>query len=276
MGYKQSHRRYNNNSNSNSHWYDEAVYTLQVYYRPQPWLQVLRFIYPIIRFALLYIKCLTYGITYVVGSTMSSVILLRYASALAFAIAFIFYIVYLRHMIAFIKQDVIWKTNQKWTSLLFKIGCTRCHCNRCIYIRMRDICLDIIYWWYLYVSNIGCSAYKCIISQWKWPIFLRGKSQHIICSKIIPSLHFWHMDISRIIRSIYIYILSRYKICVDIGRSYHLNWMKRVIIFLILAKIHPGNVKANIEDSNSLVEFAILIYFIVLPAMVVIMATTRR
>ena len=128
------------------------------------------------------------------------------------------------------------------------------------------------------MSNIGCSAYKCIISQWKWPIFLRGKSEHIICSKIIPSLHFWHMDISRIIRSIYIYIFSRYKICVDIGRSYHLNWMKRVIIFtLILAKIHPGNVKANIEDSNSLVEYAILmIYFIVLPAMVVIMATTRR
>jgi len=111
MGYKQSHRRYNNN-NSNSHWYDEAVYTLQVYYRPQPWLQVLRFIYPIIRFALLYIKCLTYGITYVVGSTMTSVILLRYASALAFAIAFIFYIAYLRHMIAFIKQEVIWKTKE--------------------------------------------------------------------------------------------------------------------------------------------------------------------
>ena len=106
MGYKQSRRRRYNN-NSNSHWYDEAVYTLQVYYRPQPWLQVLRFIYPIIRFALLYIKCLVYGITYVVGSTMSSVILLRYASALAFAIAFIFYIVYLRHMIAFIKQEVI-------------------------------------------------------------------------------------------------------------------------------------------------------------------------
>ena len=276
MGYKQSRRRYNNNSNS--HWYDEAVYTLQEYYRPQPWLQVLRFIYPIIRFALLYIRCLAYGITYVVGSTMTSVILLRYASALAFAITFICYIVYLRHMIALIKQEAIWKTNQKWQSLFFKIGCTRCHCNRCIYIRMRGICLDIIYWWYLYVSNIGCSAYKCIISQWKWPIFLRGKSEHIICSKIIPSLHFWHMDISRIIRSIYIYIFSRYKICVDIGRSYHLNWMKRVIIFtLILAKIHPGNVKANIEDSNSLVEYAILmIYFIVLPAMVVIMATTRR
>jgi len=273
MGYKQSRRRYNNNSNS--HWYDEAVYTLQVYYRPQPWLQVLGFIYPIIRFALLYIRCLAYGITYVVGSTMTSVILLRYASALAFAITFICYIVYLRHMIAIIKQEAIWKTNQKWQSLFFKIGCTRCHCNRCIYIRMRDICLDTIYRWYLYVSNIGCSAYKCIISQWKWPIFLRGKSEHIICS------------ISRIIRSIYIYILSRYKICVDIGRSYHLNWMKRVIIFLILAKIHPGNVKANavtkhkndvdIADSNSLVEFAILmIYFIVLPAMVVIVATTRR
>ena len=249
MGYKQSRRRYNNNS----HWYDEAVHTLQVYYRPQPWLQVLRFIYPIIRFALLYIRCLAYGITYVVGSTMTSVILLRYASALAFAITFICYIVYLRHMIAIIKQEAIWKTNQKWQSLFFKIGCTRCHCNRCIYIRMRDICLDTIYRWYLYVSNIGCSAYKCIISQWKWPIFLRGKSEHIICS---------------------------HKICVDIGRSYHLNWMKRVIIFLILAilaKIHPGNVKANIEDSNSLVEFAILmIYFIVLPAMVVIMATTRR
>ena len=105
MGYKQS-RRYNNN-NSNSHWYDEAVHTLQVYYRPQPWLQVLRFIYPIIRFALLYIRCLAYGITYVVGSTMTSVILLLYASALAFAITFICYIVYLRHMIAFIKQEVI-------------------------------------------------------------------------------------------------------------------------------------------------------------------------
>jgi hypothetical protein len=63
--------------------------------------------------------------------------------------------------------------------------------------------------------------------------------------------------------------------------------MKRVIIFLILAKIHPGNVKANavtkhkndvdIADSNSLVEYAILmIYFLVLPAMVVIVATTRR
>ena len=115
MGYKQSHRRYNNNSNS--HWYDEAVYTLQVYYRPQPWLQVLRFIYPIIRFALLYIKCLAYGITYVVGSTMSSVILLWYASALAFAIIFICYIVYLRHMIAIIKQEAIWKTNQKWQAM---------------------------------------------------------------------------------------------------------------------------------------------------------------
>ena len=106
MGYKQSRRRRYNN-NSNSHWYDEAVYTLQEYYRPQPWLQVLRFIYPIIRFALLYIRCLAYGITYVVGSTMTSVILLRYASALAFAIAFICYIGYLRHMIAFIKQEVI-------------------------------------------------------------------------------------------------------------------------------------------------------------------------
>ena len=38
---------------------------------------------------------------------MTSVILLRYASALAFAITFICYIVYLRHMIAFIKQEVI-------------------------------------------------------------------------------------------------------------------------------------------------------------------------
>ena len=110
MGYKQSHRRYNNNSNS--HWYDEAVYTLQVYYRPQPWLQVLGFIYPIIRFALLYIKCLTYCITYVVGSTMTSVILLWYASALAFAITFIFYIVYLSHMIAFIKQEATYLENQ--------------------------------------------------------------------------------------------------------------------------------------------------------------------
>ena len=107
MGYKQSRRRYNNNNNSNSHWYDEAVHTLQVYYRPQPWLQILGFIYPIIRFALLYIRCLAYGITYVVGSTMTSVILLLYASALAFAITFICYIVYLRHMIAFIKQEVI-------------------------------------------------------------------------------------------------------------------------------------------------------------------------
>ena len=194
MGYKQSRRRYHNN---NSHWYDQAVYNLQIYYRPQPWLQVYRFIYPVIRCVLQYINSLLYGITYVVGSTMTSVILLRYASALAFAIAFIFYsIYYLRHMIAFIKQEAICKTNQKWTSLLFKIGCTRCHCNRCIYIRLRGICLGIIYRWYLYVSNIGCSAYKCIISQWKWPIFLRGKSEHIICSKIIPSLQFWHMDIS--------------------------------------------------------------------------------
>ena len=61
--------------------------------------------------------------------------------------------------------------------------------------------------------------------------------------------------------------------------------MMRVIIFLILAKILPSNVEANavtkhkndidMEDNNGSVKYIILmIYFIVLPAMVV-MATTR-
>jgi len=123
MGYKQSSRRHRCNDDA-SNWHNQTIYhnlqCLQVQ-RPQPWLQVFRFLHPIIQYALQYIKCMTYGITYVVLATTASVILpvIVAYSALALTIAFIFYIVYCLHnKIVYLKQESFYKVYRKWMSIL--------------------------------------------------------------------------------------------------------------------------------------------------------------
>ena len=62
-------------------------------------------------------------------------------TAVAFVPAAIVYTIY------FIIQLVADEAHQQWMYLLFKIGCHRCHCNRCIYIRTRYVCIQTLYQW---------------------------------------------------------------------------------------------------------------------------------
>ena len=171
MGYKQSNRRCNDDDASN--WHNQTTYhnlqCLQVQ-RPQPWLQVFRFLHPIIQYALQYIKCMTYGITYVVLATTASVILpviIAY-SALALTIAFIFYIVYCLHnMIVYLKQESFYKVYWKWMSILIDMFIY----YRCMLISKhmpRDLgTVFILYtvYWLLYLKQRAISKVKGHISK---------------------------------------------------------------------------------------------------------------
>lgn len=47
-------------------------------------------------------------------------------------------------MIYFIIRLVADEADHQWTYILFKMGCHRCHCNRCFYIRARSLCVEAI------------------------------------------------------------------------------------------------------------------------------------
>ena len=98
---------------------------------------------PIIDFMKQYIIGVLCSILYVFFATHA--IFFVYATiaytAVAFVPAAIVYTIY------FIIQLVADEAHQQWMYLLFKIGCHRCHCNRCIYIRTRYVCIQTLYQW---------------------------------------------------------------------------------------------------------------------------------
>ena len=215
MGYKQSsrHRRCNDDA---SNWHNQTTYhnlqCLQVQ-RPQPWLRVFRFLHPIIQYALQYIKCTTYGITYVVLATTASVILpviIAY-SALALTIAFIFYVVYCLHnVIVYLKQESFYKVYWKWMSILIDMFIY----YRCMLISKhmpRDLgTVFILYtvYWLLYLKQ------RAICKVWAWasPLFVIGRLRlRYHCNRCIYTrvqhtcldiIHRWYIHMKNMIAAI--------------------------------------------------------------------------
>ena len=138
-------------------------------------------------------------------------------TTVAFVPAAIVYTIY------FIIQLVADEAHQQWMYLLFKIGCHRCHCNRCIYIRTRYVCVQALYHWR---KNL-----------------LRSLSRQSFATRSNINL-------------LLLLIMSAINIT-PVGAP----------------AVYPDHNKTT-DDNNFVIQFTLLVYLIVLPAMFV-MASMR-
>lgn len=109
-------------------------------------------------------------------------------TAVAFVPAAIVYTIY------FIIQLVADEAHQQWMYLLSKIGCHRCHCNRCIYIRTRYVCVQTLYHWRktYYVHYRARASPQEVISIsyhfWLCQLLISPQLEHLLSTLITTRL----------------------------------------------------------------------------------------